>query len=134
MDSLDIGRYSRQICLPQVGERGQERLTRSRVLVAGCGGLGSVLAFYLAAAGVGRIILVDRDRVEPSNLNRQILYQEAHLGQSKAKTAASTLKALNSGIRVIPVADRLTRRLLAPLSGRRTWRWTGPTPLTPGRS
>ena len=84
-------RYARQIMMPEIGETGQERLKNSRVLVIGAGGLGSPAAYYLAAAGVGTIGIADGDRVEPSNLQRQILHQESRLGQNKADSAAQTL-------------------------------------------
>lgn len=93
-------RYTRQIMMPEIGETGQERLKNSRVLVIGAGGLGSPAAYYLAAAGVGTIGIADGDRVEPSNLQRQILHQESRLGQNKADSAAQTLHGLNSHVDV----------------------------------
>ena len=93
-------RYARQIMMPEIGETGQERLKNSRVLVIGAGGLGSPAAYYLAAAGVGTIGIADGDRVEPSNLQRQILHQESRLGQNKADSAAQTLHGLNSHVDV----------------------------------
>ena len=74
-------RYARQLALPQVGPAGQQRLARAGVLVVGLGGLGSAATLYLAAAGVGRLGLADPDLVSSSNLNRQVLYAEAHLGK-----------------------------------------------------
>ncbi len=99
-------RYSRHIQLPQVGASGQAQLKRSKVLVIGCGGLGSPLLLYLAAAGVGQLTIVDGDRVELTNLQRQIVYTERDIGQPKAFSAQQRLKALNSGIN-IEVVDQV---------------------------
>ena len=93
-------RYARQIVLPGVGEEGQKKLSASSVLVVGCGGLGSPVALYLAAAGVGRIGLLDLDRVELSNLQRQILHDTMSLGESKPASGARRIKALNSHVDV----------------------------------
>ena len=81
-------RYSRQIRLPSVGEQGQKRLSRSRVFIIGMGGLGSPVALYLAAAGVGHIVIADFDRVDESNLQRQIIHSQSDLGELKAASAA----------------------------------------------
>lgn len=88
-------RYSRQIRLPQVGSAGQKKLEQARVLLVGAGGLGSPAAFYLAAAGVGFLRIVDDDLVDRSNLQRQILHTEQRIGQPKVESAAQTLLALN---------------------------------------
>jgi len=88
-------RYSRQIRLPQVGEAGQRKLRDSRVLIVGLGGLGSPAAMYLTAAGVGRLTLADFDRVDESNLQRQIIHAHGDIGELKAASAANTLRALN---------------------------------------
>ncbi len=88
-------RYARQMMIPAIGEKGQEMLKAARVCIAGIGGLGSVSAYYLAAAGVGHIKLVDRDVVDLSNLNRQILHFTDNIGQSKAGSAEYKLKKLN---------------------------------------
>jgi sulfur carrier protein ThiS adenylyltransferase len=93
-------RYSRQIMLPQVGEAGQEKLSAARVMIVGLGGLGSPVALYLAAAGVGEIHLVDGDQIDLSNLQRQILYKTNHITKSKAQTAAQQLTAANPEIRL----------------------------------
>ena len=104
-DFLD--RYSRHLRLPQVGVAGQHRLGDARVLLVGAGGLGSPAAFYLAAAGVGTLRIVDDDRVERSNLQRQILHRDDGIGLPKADSAAATLNALNPRCRVEPRIERL---------------------------
>lgn len=93
-------RYSRQLLLPEVGLAGQRRLASARVLMIGAGGLGSPAALYLAAAGVGRLRLYDPDRVERSNLHRQILHGEADLGRPKVASAVDRLRALNPEVEV----------------------------------
>jgi len=95
-----FARYARQVVLPEVGVNGQQLLRDSSVLVVGIGGLGSVAALYLAGAGVGRLVLTDRDRLDLSNLQRQILYRQADLGRLKAEAAAEQLCALNPEIAV----------------------------------
>jgi len=96
----DLSRYSRQIILPEVGVNGQQLLRDSTALVIGLGGLGSVAAGYLAGAGLGRLILVDRDRVELSNLQRQLLYRQADVGRAKTEAAAAQLAMLNAQIAI----------------------------------
>ncbi|AQS87822.1 molybdopterin biosynthesis protein MoeB [Neoasaia chiangmaiensis NBRC 101099] len=96
----ELRRYSRNILLPPVGAVGQARLREGSVLLIGAGGLGSPVALYLAAAGVGRIGIVDDDRVDLSNLQRQILFDGSTLGERKAVAARSRLSALNDGIAV----------------------------------
>lgn len=93
-------RYSRQILLPQIDVPGQLRLAQSRVLIVGLGGLGSPVALYLAAAGVGELHLADFDAVDLTNLQRQVLHDTASLGQTKVESAAARLKALNPDIRL----------------------------------
>jgi adenylyltransferase/sulfurtransferase len=113
MNDDQLLRYSRQILLPQVGVEGQERLMRSRVLVVGAGGLGSPVALYLAAAGVGELAIADFDRVDLTNLQRQILHATDRIGTPKVGSAAWTLGALNPEVRVIPIARHLEGELLA---------------------
>ena len=102
-------RYERQIALPEIGIEGQNRLANARVLLIGVGGLGSPVALYLTAAGIGTLHLVDDDRVSLSNLQRQVIYSEADLGQLKASCAALHLQALNSQISVVAHTERITR-------------------------
>ncbi|HTW62136.1 MAG TPA: molybdopterin-synthase adenylyltransferase MoeB [Terracidiphilus sp.] len=97
----DLARYSRHLLLPEVGEEGQRRLKAARVLCVGTGGLGSPLALYLAAAGVGTLGLVDFDVVDASNLQRQIIHATADIGRKKLDSAEEKLKALNPGIHIV---------------------------------
>ncbi|MFQ5526077.1 MAG: molybdopterin-synthase adenylyltransferase MoeB [Thermoanaerobaculia bacterium] len=101
-------RYSRHVSIPEVGEDGQLRLLESKVLLIGAGGLGSPAGFYLAAAGVGALGLVDDDLVDRSNLQRQILHTDQRIGTPKVDSAASTLSALNPAIQVHRHPVRLT--------------------------
>jgi adenylyltransferase/sulfurtransferase len=94
----ELHRYSRHILLQDVGALGQARLRAASVLVVGAGGLGAPLALYLAAAGVGRIGILDHDRLELSNLQRQVIHATARIGRNKAESAAETLAALNPEI------------------------------------
>lgn len=103
-------RYSRHLLMPEVGEAGQLKLMRSRVLLIGAGGLGSPSAFYLAAAGVGTLGIVDHDVVDRSNLQRQILHTDERVGKSKVVSARETLLALNPAINVVPHEVRLASR------------------------
>jgi adenylyltransferase/sulfurtransferase len=103
----EIRRYSRHLVIPEVGVEGQERLKATSVLVVGAGGLGSPLAMYLAAAGVGRLGVVDFDRVDESNLQRQILYGEADVGRSKLEVALERLRDINPLIELVPHDVRL---------------------------
>ena len=106
-DDAAIQRYARHIVMPEIGSAGQERLLASRVLVVGAGGLGSPALMYLAAAGIGTIGIVDDDRVELSNLQRQIIHDTPSLGQLKLESAGERLRALNPGVAVVPLCQRL---------------------------
>jgi len=103
-----LERYSRHLLLPEVGEKGQERLLRARVLLLGAGGLGSPAALYLAAAGVGTLGVIDNDVVDASNLQRQILHGTARLGDPKVESGAERLRDLNPDVEVVPFQERLT--------------------------
>ncbi|MEJ2181278.1 MAG: molybdopterin-synthase adenylyltransferase MoeB [Gammaproteobacteria bacterium] len=116
MDDEQLLRYSRQIMLPSVDVAGQQKLLESRVLVIGLGGLGSPVAMYLAAAGVGTLVLCDDDKVDLSNLQRQIAHRTADIGVPKSLSAAETLHALNPDVTIQPIEQRLARdELLARL-------------------
>jgi molybdopterin/thiamine biosynthesis adenylyltransferase/rhodanese-related sulfurtransferase len=107
LDADAAERYSRHLLLPNVGVHGQKRLTESRVAIIGAGGLGSPVALYLAAAGVGSITLVDDDRVDASNLQRQIAHADARVGMSKTESARIAVNALNPRVSVEAVAERV---------------------------
>ena len=109
MNDEQLLRYSRQIMLPSIDVEGQAKLLASRVLIIGVGGLGSPVAMYLAAAGVGRIILCDDDKVDLSNLQRQIAHRTSDIGIAKTQSAKNTLLALNPEISVDTIEKRLTR-------------------------
>jgi len=116
MDDKQLLRYSRHILLPQVGIEGQQRLLEARVFLIGLGGLGSPVAMYLAASGVGHLVLVDHDRVELSNLQRQIAHSTNAIGIDKVASAKQTLQALNPGVRITTFnkvlnADELTEQV-----------------------
>lgn len=108
LTDFELRRYVRQISLPEIGESGQERLKSSKVLVCGAGGLGSPVALYLAAAGIGSLRIIDDDRVSLDNLNRQILYGDADIGRLKADSAAETLSKLNPHIVIESSSERIT--------------------------
>jgi len=110
-------RYARQSVLHEVGAAGQARLGAASVLVVGAGGLGCAVLQYLAAAGVGRLVIVDHDRVEESNLHRQPLYRMSDLGQLKAQAAQAALRELNPDVSLEAVSARLTSLNAAQLVG-----------------
>jgi adenylyltransferase/sulfurtransferase len=101
-------RYSRHFLLPEVGEEGQAKLLQAKVLMVGAGGLGSPSAYYLAAAGVGTIGIIDNDVVDISNLQRQILHANDRVGTPKVESAKKTLEGLNPDVKVIPYQAKLT--------------------------
>jgi molybdopterin/thiamine biosynthesis adenylyltransferase/rhodanese-related sulfurtransferase len=108
LDDEKLARYSRHLLIPEVGIEGQERLLQTSILLIGAGGLGSPAALYLAAAGVGRLGIVDDDRVDASNLQRQVLHSTAELGESKAQSAKQSLQALNPDVEVVTYEERLS--------------------------
>ncbi len=105
-----IERYSRQIILPDVGGKGQEKLLKGSVLIIGAGGLGSPAALYLACAGVGKIGIVDSDKVELNNLQRQILHSTDDVGRPKSESAKERLNNINGDVEVVPYHTRITSK------------------------
>jgi molybdopterin/thiamine biosynthesis adenylyltransferase/rhodanese-related sulfurtransferase len=108
LDESQQARYSRHLLIPEIGVQGQRRLLDAQVLLIGAGGLGSPAALYLAAAGIGRLGIVDDDVVDESNLQRQVLHSTAALGESKVESAARRLSGLNPDVEVVPYGERLT--------------------------
>ena len=108
LDAPRRARYSRHLLIPEVGEEGQLKLLDSKVLLIGAGGLGSPASLYLAAAGVGRIGVVDADVVDESNLQRQIVHSTESLGEPKVESAKRTIEALNPDVQVVTYQERLT--------------------------
>jgi len=104
----ELQRYDRQIMIRGFGEEGQEKLRRARVFIAGAGGLGSPIAMYLAAAGVGTIRIADHDIVDLTNLNRQVLHWDENISMKKVESAAEKLKKLNPGVEVEAIAETVT--------------------------
>ncbi len=113
----DAIRYSRQTRLPEIGTAGQDRIGAARVAVIGAGGLGAPVLSYLAAAGVGHLTIIDFDRVDLSNLQRQILFTESAVGEPKVRAAARHLAALNSRLSIAPIVARVTAENAARLLG-----------------
>ena len=107
-NETQIRRYSRHISLPEIGGKGQKKINNAKVLCVGAGGLGSPAAFYLAAAGVGKIGIIDMDKVDISNLQRQILHSTKDIDKLKVDSAMETLKSLNPDVDVVPYAEKLT--------------------------
>lgn len=112
MEDPQLLRYGRQIMLPQIDFAGQEKLLASTALVVGLGGLGSPVAYYLAAAGVGRLLLADFDKVELSNLQRQLLHTTQNIGKSKTESAIETLSAINPETRLEAINKKLEGKIL----------------------
>ncbi len=115
MEDSQLLRYSRHILLEEFGIDGQERVSAGRVLMIGAGGLGSPVALYLAAAGVGRIVLVDDDEVDLTNLQRQVAHTHARVGLSKVESAAQAMRDIHPGISIEPHAVRADEALLSRL-------------------
>lgn len=107
LNDAELSRYSRQILLPEIDYTGQLKLAQSHAVIFGLGGLGSPASLYLAAAGIGRLTLVDFDDVDDSNLQRQIVHREANIGQAKVASAQSNLKALNHHIKIDTLSHKL---------------------------
>jgi molybdopterin/thiamine biosynthesis adenylyltransferase len=109
----EVDRYARHLVLREIGGAGQQALKAASVLIVGAGGLGAPAALYLAAAGVGRIGIVDPDTVDLSNLQRQVIYREGDVGHLKAEAAAERLAALNSSLAIEPLPFAVTAELVA---------------------
>lgn len=117
MDKAQLLRYIQQILLPEWGIQGQQKIAAGRVLIVGLGGLGSPVAMYLAAAGVGHLVLVDFDRVDLSNLQRQIIHHTAAIGRPKVESARDTLLKLNPAVQITTIDHALEGELLAEQVG-----------------
>lgn len=115
MNDEQLLRYSRQIMLPQLDAKGQQKLLDSTALIIGLGGLGSPIAMYLAAAGTGHMILVDHDVVDLTNLQRQIAHTTDRIGKPKVESAATTLRQLNPEIRITTINNKLEQDRLQKL-------------------
>lgn len=115
MNDEQLLRYSRHILLDEVGIEGQEKFLASHVLIIGAGGLGSPVALYLGSAGVGRITIVDHDRVDATNLQRQIAHNLARIGAFKAESVVQAIAAINPDVTVVPVTQRADDALLDQL-------------------
>src|SRR5258706_13029981 len=115
MDDRQRLRYSRHLLLNEFGEEAQERLLGAHALVVGAGGLGSAALLYLASSGIGRITVVDGDRVDLTNLQRQVVHRVDSIGKPKAASAAETLSRINPDIRIVPLEERAGAERLAVL-------------------
>jgi molybdopterin/thiamine biosynthesis adenylyltransferase len=115
LTAKELERYDRQIMIYGFGKEGQEKLKKAKAFIAGAGGLGSPVTIYLAAAGIGTIRIADHDRVELSNLNRQVLHWEENIGGRKVDSAAAKLRKFNSGIKIETIADTITEANVSQL-------------------
>jgi molybdopterin/thiamine biosynthesis adenylyltransferase len=111
----DSTRYNRQIILPEIGENGQHKLSKAKVLIIGAGGLGAAVLPYLAAAGVGEIGIVDDDVIEVSNLQRQVIYKTSAVGKYKVEEAKAMVSELNPSVKVNSIAEKLSGKNAIPL-------------------
>ena len=116
MNDQQLLRYSRHILLPEIGVEGQQKLLDARVLVIGAGGLGSSAAIFLAASGIGTLILCDGDTVELTNLQRQIVHRTASIGMPKVDSARASLAEINPEVHIIALNERADKTLLAELA------------------
>jgi molybdopterin/thiamine biosynthesis adenylyltransferase len=115
LNKAELDRYSRQIMIDGFGKSGQEKLKKAKVFIAGAGGLGSPIAIYLAAAGLGKIRLVDNDKVDLSNLNRQVLHWTPDIGKEKVVSALDKLEALNPDIEVEAIKETIDENTVSGL-------------------
>ncbi len=113
----ELTRYARQVIMPAIGEEGQEKIKRAKIFIAGLGGLGSISSYYLAAAGIGCLKIVDRDDVDLSNLNRQILHTTQDIGLPKTSSAEMKLRSLNPHVRIEAVQQEITAENIAGIVG-----------------
>ncbi len=104
----ELERYDRQIMIEGFGEQGQEKLKQAKVVIAGAGGLGSPVSIYLAAAGIGTIRIIDHDKVELSNLNRQVLHGDENIGKKKVDSASEKLRRLNQNVKIEATEETIT--------------------------
>ena len=116
LSNAEKDRYRRQLILTEIGEKGQQRIKRASVLIAGLGGLGSLAAAYLAAAGVGHLKIVDMDRVAEHNLNRQLLHATADVGTLKTDSARARLTALNPWCHIEAITARIDDRTVCAMA------------------
>jgi len=107
LTKLELERYDRQIRMPNIGINGQEKLKSSKIVIAGMGGLGCASATYLAAAGIGELVLIDKEKIELSNLNRQILYWTKDVGKYKVNSAKEKLIKLNPEIKILAIKEEI---------------------------
>lgn len=117
LSEQELKRYDRQILIYGFGREGQEKLKKARVFLAGAGGLGSPIAYYLAAAGIGTIVIADHDTVDLSNLNRQILHWEENISEKKVDSAAAKLSKFNSGTKIETIAKTIDASNASELVG-----------------
>jgi molybdopterin-synthase adenylyltransferase len=110
-------RYNRQMIIPEIGEEGQRKLKAAKILVAGIGGLGSISSYYLAAAGIGHLRIVDRDKVEYSNLNRQIIHWTSDIGEWKSDSGLRKLEGLNPNTRIEAMQAEITGENILDIVG-----------------
>ncbi|MBN1693001.1 MAG: HesA/MoeB/ThiF family protein [Dehalococcoidales bacterium] len=113
----ELQRYDRQIMIYGFGEEGQEKLKKAKVFLAGAGGLGSPIAIYLAAAGIGTLHIADHDKVDLSNLNRQVLHWEEDVGKHKADSAADKLRKFNTRVKIDTIDETITKANISKLMG-----------------
>lgn len=116
LDIEELERYDRQIMIEGFGKEGQEKLKNARVIIAGCGGLGSPIAIYLAAAGVGTIRIIDHDKVSLSNLNRQILHWDNDIGRNKVESASEKLVLLNKHVNIELISETISEDNISSLT------------------
>jgi molybdopterin-synthase adenylyltransferase len=113
----ELTRYDRQIMIPEIGREGQEKLKNAKVFIAGAGGLGSPISIYLAAAGIGYIKIADHDKVDLSNLNRQILHWERDVGRMKVDSALEKLEGLNHGLKIETIKETIDENNVMAIVG-----------------